>query len=351
MQPAGVPRSWVGSRPRCSRPSPPTAQRCAPMRRGRRWHEPRAQLKQLPGGDRSAVAARPALRCWAAWPALPTSRSTTPLWFMQLARPVAHLLDAYPPLGAWLRPACRPSATDQPHRLSSTEALAMAAGASRACDLPASSQRWASRPAPSRHGERHSTTASTRLPARWSGLSRGRVGARRNDARAGVVHVHFPRIGFQIKADKAQTSHRDHRRARRSASSRSPRARPNVVSACWPMRCSRRPDRCGIARDRQPSFSACSGRPLSASTSTRFTWRGCAASAGVAGLKRNARWRRPSRASQAAIGRYSRTTKSCASVAPRFSPDLTVLTWPSSVSAQKPASAPARRAGAAARRV
>ena len=35
-----------------------------------------------------------------------------------------------------------------------------------------------------------------------AGLSREEVVVRRNDERAGAVHVHFPRIGFQIKKPK-----------------------------------------------------------------------------------------------------------------------------------------------------
>ncbi|MGP1680597.1 MAG: glutathione S-transferase family protein, partial [Burkholderiales bacterium] len=33
--------------------------------------------------------------------------------------------------------------------------------------------------------------------------TRTRYSLRRSDARAGTVHVHFPRIGFQLKAVKA----------------------------------------------------------------------------------------------------------------------------------------------------
>ena len=35
------------------------------------------------------------------------------------------------------------------------------------------------------------------------GLNGQEVVLRRSDARAGTVHVHFPRFGFQIRADKA----------------------------------------------------------------------------------------------------------------------------------------------------
>ncbi len=50
-----------------------------------------------------------------------------------------------------------------------------------------------------------------------------------------------------------------------------------------PVPCARRreAERTGL---QQPSFSACSGRPLSASTSTRLTWRGCCGSGGRVGL-------------------------------------------------------------------
>ncbi len=48
------------------------------------------------------------------------------------------------------------------------------------------------------------TTPTTRSPARSSASTPTRSSSQRDDARAGRVHVHFPRIGFHIKAARKE---------------------------------------------------------------------------------------------------------------------------------------------------
>ena len=43
--------------------------------------------------------------------------------------------------------------------------------------------------------------ASDLIAGRLVGLSRDEIVLARNDERAGRVHVHFPRIGYQLKKD------------------------------------------------------------------------------------------------------------------------------------------------------
>jgi glutathione S-transferase len=121
------------------------------------------------------------------------------LWFIRLARPVAHLLDEYPPIGSWLDRLCAIG-----HHISrpmdSSEALAVAARAG--AHVPA-----AVTPGLGFEAGQAVTVAATDYgvdPVSGSlvGLSEHESVLRRTDARAGTVHVHFPRFGFQIRADK-----------------------------------------------------------------------------------------------------------------------------------------------------
>jgi len=121
------------------------------------------------------------------------------LWFIRLARPVAYLLDDYPPIGPWLD---RLFAIGH-HRatpLSSAEALAVAAGATT--HAPALVEPGLGFEA----GQAVSVAATDYgvdpVAGTLVGLSLQEAVLRRTDPRAGTVHVHFPRFGFQLKADK-----------------------------------------------------------------------------------------------------------------------------------------------------
>jgi glutathione S-transferase len=125
------------------------------------------------------------------------------LWFIQRSQPVAHLLDAYPTVTAWLD---RLLAIGHPtaQRMSSTEAIAVAAAA-------AATQRYAPVAVAADHGFEPGQTVSVaatdyggdRVSGALVGLSTDEVVIRRQDPRAGTVHVHFPRFGFQIKKEIA----------------------------------------------------------------------------------------------------------------------------------------------------
>ena len=121
------------------------------------------------------------------------------LWFIRLARPVAYLLDDYPPIGPWLdRLFAFGHATST--SMDSGEALAVAASA--LAHAPATVA-----PGLGFEAGQAVTVAATDygvdpVAGILVGLSLNEAVLRRNDARAGTVHVHFPRCGFQIKADK-----------------------------------------------------------------------------------------------------------------------------------------------------
>jgi len=122
------------------------------------------------------------------------------LWFIRQAKPVAQLLDDYPPIGPWLdRLSAIGHATSS--EMSSAEALAVAAGA--ATHAPVTVE-----PGLGFEPGQAVTVAATDYgtdPVAGSlvGLSGHEVVLQRSDDRAGTVQVHFPRIGFQIRAVSA----------------------------------------------------------------------------------------------------------------------------------------------------
>ena len=120
------------------------------------------------------------------------------LWFIRLAKPVAHLLDAYPAIGPWLD---RLQAIGH-HRftaMSSADAIAVAASATGHAPVSVV-------PGLGFEPGQAITVAATDygsdlVAGTLVGLSPESVTLRRQDARAGTVHVHFPRFGFQLKKD------------------------------------------------------------------------------------------------------------------------------------------------------
>jgi glutathione S-transferase len=198
MQPAGV-TAILGTQP------PEVLKAFAADRAAMRANAPRptladatAQLKQ----HLSAIAAQ--LRQGGPWlfgeaPCIADFSVGHCLWFIRLAQPVAHLLNDYPPIGPWLDRLfaighC--SATE----MSSAEALGVAASAGTHAPTIVE-------PGLGFEAGQAVTVAATDygidpVAGTLVGLSLNESVLSRSDARAGTVHVHFPRFGFHIKADK-----------------------------------------------------------------------------------------------------------------------------------------------------
>lgn len=128
------------------------------------------------------------------------------LWFVRLAPPVAGILDGFPRVSEWLQRMLSighgPST-----RLKSTEALAVAAAAG-ASGLHAP---VFVHPDLGFEPEAEVTVCATDVgldpvAGRLVGLTADRVTLERLDPRAGRVHVHFPRMGYQIKRQKASST-------------------------------------------------------------------------------------------------------------------------------------------------
>ena len=120
------------------------------------------------------------------------------LWFIRLAKPVAHLLDDYPAIGPWLDRLLA-IAHHQPTEMSSADAIAVAASATGHAPVSVA-------PGLGFDEGQAVTVAATDyggdpVAGTLVGLSSDSVTLRRQDLRAGTVQVHFPRFGFQIKKD------------------------------------------------------------------------------------------------------------------------------------------------------
>jgi glutathione S-transferase len=121
------------------------------------------------------------------------------LWFIRLAAPVAGILSAHPPLEAWLDRVLA-IGHGRFDKLDSADAVALAAGAGD--HAPVAVQLGLGFDA----GQRVTVAAidygADPVAGTLVGLSAERVTLERQDERAGTVHVHFPRIGFQILKEK-----------------------------------------------------------------------------------------------------------------------------------------------------
>ena len=124
-----------------------------------------------------------------------------PLWFTKRVPPLAGILDATPSLAAWMgrMAAIGHGSVEQSD---SSAAIAVAAQSKPAALEQGTFQ--------DDHGialgSRVTITAESFGPEPTEGeliaATRTRYSLRRTDPRAGTVHVHFPRIGFQLKVVK-----------------------------------------------------------------------------------------------------------------------------------------------------
>jgi glutathione S-transferase len=121
------------------------------------------------------------------------------LWFVRLAGPMAAILDGTPALSAWLD-RMRAFGHGRRSRLASADAIAVAAAATGHAEVAVEP------------GLGYAAGADVMVAAMdygcdpvagtLVGLTADEVVLRRSDERAGTVHVHFPRIGFQIKEQR-----------------------------------------------------------------------------------------------------------------------------------------------------
>ncbi len=121
-----------------------------------------------------------------------------PLWFIRRAAPVAHILAPYAALTVWLDSVLA-IGHHQSTRLSSADAVALAAASTQHATVSVS-------PGLGFEAGQAVTVSATDygldpVAGTLVGLSASSVVLQRTDARAGLVQVHFPRMGFQIKKE------------------------------------------------------------------------------------------------------------------------------------------------------
>ncbi len=121
------------------------------------------------------------------------------LWFIRLAGPMAAVLDAHAALSHWLDRMLA-FGHGQKTKLSGTDALSIAATATT--HAPVSVEPGLGFSAGTAVTVAATDYGSDLVAGTLVGLSADEVVLRRTDERAGTVHVHFPRLGFQIKEQR-----------------------------------------------------------------------------------------------------------------------------------------------------
>jgi glutathione S-transferase len=123
------------------------------------------------------------------------------LWFVHRVPPVAGVLDAAPHVRRWLS-ALLAIGHGRSQRLDSAAALAVAAAST-----PAPQQVMAAQGLEAGQPVTVSAVDYGTEPSAGTlvGLAADEVVIQRSDPRAGTVHVHFPRSGYQIKPDLQET--------------------------------------------------------------------------------------------------------------------------------------------------
>jgi glutathione S-transferase len=123
------------------------------------------------------------------------------LWFVHRAPPLLGIFEPTPRLSAWLE-RVRAFGHGTPAKLGSDEAIRLAASCNS--HAPAHVEPGLGFMA----GDAVTVTATDygRDPTAGTlvGLNGDEVVVQRHDERAGTLHVHFPRIGFQIKHDRQE---------------------------------------------------------------------------------------------------------------------------------------------------
>ena len=198
MQPAGA-AAILGEQP------PEVLKTFAADRAAMRAHAPRPTLADATAQLRQHLSALSTqLQRGGPWllgtaPSIADFSAGHCLWFIRLARPVAHLLDDYPAIGPWLDRLLA-IGHHESSAMSSSDALAVAAGAG----APASTTVEPGLGFEAGQAVVVSATDYGTDPVAGTlvGLTSQEVVLRRSDARAGTVHVHFPRFGFQLRAEK-----------------------------------------------------------------------------------------------------------------------------------------------------
>jgi glutathione S-transferase len=117
------------------------------------------------------------------------------IWYIRRAPPVADILEPFPALASWFERVVA-IGHGQSERISSEAALERARISS---PLPAAVRADQGLEAGTLVQVSATDYASDLIVGELVGLSDERISLRRSDERAGIVHVHFPRIGYALR--------------------------------------------------------------------------------------------------------------------------------------------------------
>lgn len=193
MQPAGAAAIFAGLPPEV--PQAFAADRAA-MTAGMKRPSTRdatAALLSYLGWLESLAAAAPFLG--GERPCIADFSAAQSIWYIRRAPPVAGILEPFTAVAAWY---ARVAAFGHGHseKLGSAEALEIARSGTPQPVSVAAGQGFEAGAAVQVSATDY---ASDLVSGELVGLSASRISLRRHDARAGTVHVHFPRIGYALR--------------------------------------------------------------------------------------------------------------------------------------------------------
>jgi glutathione S-transferase len=195
MQPAGAAHIFAGVPPEtvkafgADRAAMSPAFRRAPLHdQAAHFHDYLARLEHLLADERPFLLG--------ALPSIADFSAVQSVWFVRRAPPVAKHLEGYRRVDVWYE-RVRSFGHGTHEEMSSAEAILLAARSTSfaACRLDAGAGIAAGTPV----GVTPADYAHDEVRGQLVGLDAGEVVVERVDARAGTVHVHFPRVGYHVK--------------------------------------------------------------------------------------------------------------------------------------------------------
>ena len=198
MQPAGVAHIFAGMPPEAvkafgaDRAAMSPAFRRAPLHdQAAHFHDYLGRLEHLLADDRPFLLG--------ALPSIADFSAAQSIWFVRRAPPVAAHLDGYRRIGVWYeRVTAFGHGTSEPMTSAEAIALANATASFAPCRVDAG----AGLAAGTTVGVTPADYAHDEVVGGWSASTRARSSSSASTTRAGTVHVHFPRVGFHVKAIK-----------------------------------------------------------------------------------------------------------------------------------------------------
>lgn len=197
MQPAGAAAIFAGAPPELLQAfAADRAAMTAGMKRAS-TRDATAALQTYLGWLERQLDGRPFL-C-ASVPSIADFSAVQSLWYIRRAPPVAGILDAFPRLAAW-QERIAAFGHGRSEKLDSADAISIARAATPRHAEVQDGQGFAA-------GEAVEVAATDYacdvVSGTLVGLNDSQVTLRREDPRAGTVHVHFPRIGYALKKAQA----------------------------------------------------------------------------------------------------------------------------------------------------